>query len=241
MSHRPILLFDLDGTVITQKSLEYTASVFLKKSFYRWKNTENLRLIDLARLFVESDSKNKLKALLRIIKIYREYIPSLWRRLFFFVKFRRTYPKFETHESLKPELESLLRQFKRKGVILGIVSNTSGNRLAYFAKKLQLKKYFSVLISRDDTPLRKPSPYPIYSALLYLKKNLKISIDKDDVYYVGDLPQDIYCAKSAGINSVAILSGYGTPESLENSNPTYIIKNYKEILEIEVFKKFLLD
>ena len=241
MSHQPIVLFDFDGTVITQKSLEYTASVFLKKSFYRWKNTENLRFIDLARLFEEADSKNRVKAILRVIKIYKQYLPSLWRRILFFVNFRSTYPKFEIYEQLKPELKQLLIRLKRNGIILGIVSNTSGNRLDFFTKRLHLKEYFSVLISRDDTPFRKPNPYPIYIALLNLKRKLKISIIKNDVYYVGDLPHDIYCAKNAGINSIALLSGHGTREGLKNSNPTHIVENPKEILEIEVFKKFLLD
>ena len=58
MSHQPIILFDFDGIIITQKSLEYTASFFLKKRFYNWKNIENLRLIDFARIFEEADSKN---------------------------------------------------------------------------------------------------------------------------------------------------------------------------------------
>ena len=241
MSHRPILLFDFDGTVITQKSLEYTASIFLKKSFYRWKNTANLRLIDFARMFEEADSKNRVKALFKIVKIYKRYIPRLWKRILFFIKFRRTYTKYEEYEILNPNLEEVLRKLKSNNFILGIVSNTSGNRLAIFAKKLHLKEYFSVLISRDDTPFRKPNPYPIYIALLNLKRKLKISIIKNDVYYVGDLPHDIYCAKNAGINSIALLSGHGTREGLKNSNPTHIVENPKEILEIEVFKKFLLD
>jgi len=59
MSYPPIVLFDFDGVIITQKALEYTASFFLKKKFYNWQNTENMRLIDCARLFEESDSKNR--------------------------------------------------------------------------------------------------------------------------------------------------------------------------------------
>ena len=90
MSQQLIILFDFDGIVISQKSLEYTASIFLKKKFYRWKNTDNLRLIDLARMFEEADSKNRLKALLQINKIYKHYIPSLWKRALFFIRFRRT-------------------------------------------------------------------------------------------------------------------------------------------------------
>ena len=51
MSYPPIILFDFDGVIITQKSLEYTASKLIKNKFYGWKNIENMRLIDFARLF----------------------------------------------------------------------------------------------------------------------------------------------------------------------------------------------
>jgi phosphoglycolate phosphatase-like HAD superfamily hydrolase len=241
MSHQPVALFDFDGVVITQKSLEYTASIFLKNNFYGWRKTENLRLIDLARMFEEADSKNKIKALLRINKVYKTYIPSPWKRVLFFLKFRRTYPKYEMYETLKPNLESVLIKLKRNGFVLGIVSNTSGSRLERFRKKLGLDEYFSIYISRDNSPYRKPNPSPIYVALQEIKDKYKIIISKELVYYIGDLPPDILCAKNAEVNSIALLSGHGTQESLENSNPSFIIQNIKDILEIEPFKKFLLD
>lgn len=241
MSHQPIILFDFDGIIITQKSLEYTASLFLKKRFYKWKNIESLRLIDLARIFEEADSKNRIKALLKIINIYKSYIPSLWKRLLFFIKFRSTYPKFEEHETLKPNLEEVLIKLKRSNFILGIVSNTRRKRMNRFIEKFSLENFFSVFISRDDTPYRKPDPYPIYAALRVIKEKFKISIEKENVYYIGDLPHDIQCAKNAKVNSIALLSGHGTKESLENSDPSFIIKDLKDLLEIKSFKKFLLD
>ncbi|MFX1304357.1 MAG: HAD family hydrolase [Promethearchaeota archaeon] len=241
MSHQSIILFDFDGVIITQKSLEYSASKFIKKEFYRWQNIENMRLIDFARLFEESDSKNRLLALIRINKVYKPFIPSIWRRNLFFIKFRRMYPKFEKFEVLKPNLREVLIQLKKNHILLGIVSNTSKKRLNYFIKKLKLDKYFSVFISRDDSPYRKPNPYPIIAALLKIKKNFSYSINKDNVYYIGDLPADVECAKNAKIKSIALLSGHGTREDLEKSNPTFLLQDIKNILEIEEFKKFLLD
>ncbi|MFX0037914.1 MAG: HAD family hydrolase [Promethearchaeota archaeon] len=241
MSHPPILLFDFDGVIITQKSLEYTASMLIKNEFYQWKNIENMRLIDFARLFEESDSKNRLVALKQINKVYKPFIPSIWKRNLFFIKFRRMYPKLEKFETLKPDLENVLKILKKNGFHLGIVSNTSKKRLDFFRKKVNLDNYFSVFISRDDSPYRKPSPYPIITALMKIKNNLNYLIDKNNVYYIGDLPADIECAKNADIRSIALLSGHGTRRDLENSNPTYLLPDIKSILEIEHFKKFLID
>jgi HAD superfamily hydrolase (TIGR01549 family) len=241
MSHPPIILFDFDGVIITQKSLEYTASKLIKNEFYGWKNIENMRLIDFARLFEESDSKNRLLALKRINKVYKPFIPSIWKRNLFFIKFRRMYPKLEKFETLKPDLEQVLNHLKNNGFQLGIVSNTSKERLEFFRKKFDLDRFFSVFISRDDSGYRKPSPYPIITALMKIKKLLNYSINKNTVYYVGDLPPDIECAKNADVNSIALLSGHGTKEGLEKSYPTYTVQNIKSILEIEPIKKFLLD
>lgn len=241
MSHLPIILFDFDGVIITQKALEYTASKLMKNKFYQWKNIENMRLIDFARLFEESDSKNRLVALKRINKVYKPFIHSIWRRNLFFIKFRRIYPKLEKFETLKPNLKEVLNQLKKSGMILGIVSNTSKKRLDKFRKRLNLDKFFSVFISRDDSPFRKPSPYPIIAALKELKKSINYSINKDNVYYIGDLPADIECAKNADVKSIALLSGHGTREGLERSNPILLVPDVKDILEIEQFKKFLLD
>ncbi|MFX0022800.1 MAG: HAD family hydrolase [Candidatus Hermodarchaeota archaeon] len=241
MSHPPIILFDFDGVIITQKSLEYTASKLIKNEFYGWKNIENMRLIDFARLFEESDSKNRLLALRQINKVYKPYIPSIWRRNLFFIKFRRIYPKLEKFETLKPDLEQVLNHLKENGFHLGIVSNTSKERLESFRRKFNLDRFFSVFISRDDAHYRKPSPYPIITALMKIKKLFNYSINKENVYYIGDLPADIECAKNANVKSIALLSGHGTEESLKKSNPTILLQNIKSILEIEPIKKFLLD
>ena len=242
MSHPPIILFDFDGVVITQRALEYTASIFLKQNFYKWKNTENLRLIDIARLFEEVDSKNRIKALFRAYKIYKRYIPHNWRRILFFIRYRRTYPKFEKFESLKPNLEEILIKLKNVGIPLGIVSNTKGKRLNHFRAQLNLDKFFSIYISRDQTPYRKPNPYPIVIALKQIKEKFQFNfIDRNKVYFVGDLPADIECAKNAKINSIALFSGHGLEKDLRKVNPTIILQDIKNLLEIEPFKKYLIQ
>lgn len=236
-----ILLFDFDGVIITQKALEYTALIKLKMKFYRWQNIDGLRLIDLARLFEQSDSSNRIKALIRVYKNYKKYIPIKWRRIIFFIKFRRMYPKYEKYEEIQPNLKEILLKLKELAVPLGIISNTSKKRLNYFIDKLKLEEYFSVFISRDDTPFRKPDPYPIYLALNLIKKKFNLSIDKTKVYLIGDLPSDILSANNAKIKSIALISGHGEKNSLEYAKPTYVLEDISNLLELEPIKKFLLN
>ena len=241
MAEPTIVLFDLDGVVLTQKALEYTALKQLKNKWYNWQNIENLRLIDFARMFEEADSKNRVKALIQVNLAYKSIIPNRFKRLLFFIRFRRSYKKYEKiYEQVNPELKSILTKFKNNGIISGIVSNTSRKRIKFYTLKFHLNDYISYFISRDDVLVRKPHPYPLLFALRKIKEKSDIPrISKKNVYYIGDLTSDIRCAKAANVTSIALLSGHGTEKQLRDSKPDYFIKDIRDILEIEPVKKLL--
>jgi len=241
MTHPPIILFDFDGVIITHTSLELAALRQLKNKWYKWQNIENMRLIDFARLLEQSDSQNRLKAYQNLYKNYKNIIPNILKIIFFFFRFRFDYPKLEKiYETLKPGLKKVLKILNESNIPLGIISNTRKNRLFYFTEKFNLSQYFSVIMSRSDAPSRKPHPLPILLALKSIKKKFRFSkIDKKRVYYIGDLPTDIQCAKNAGVNSIAILSGHGLKDDLEKEKPTILIENNKELLDLKLIKKFL--
>ena len=109
-----------------------------------------------------------------------------------------------------------------------------------FKDMLNLEEYFSVFISRDDSEYRKPNPYPIFLALSKLQKKNQVKIMKNQIYFVGDLPSDIQTAKNANINSIAVLSGHGRRKDLEKTEPTFILKNLSDLLDLDPIKKFLL-
>ena len=232
--HPPIILFDFDGVIITQKALEYTALYYLKNDWYSWQNIDGLRLIDFARFFEESDVQDGMEAIKMISNAYKPYIPNRFKRFLFFAKFGRRYRRFEKiYEQLKPDLEEILKRFKNNGIPMGIVSNSGKKRLKYFRRKFHLDDYFSIYTTRDDVPFRKPHPYPIIMTLKLMKDMFNFKgIDKKKVFFIGDLPSDIYCAKAANVNSIALLSGHGTKNQLKNSNPTYFIKDIKELTEL---------
>ncbi|MGV9173409.1 MAG: HAD family hydrolase [Promethearchaeia archaeon] len=231
---KKICLFDFDGVLITQRALEYTALKLLRKDFYRWENVEDLQLIDFAKIFEKATSNNSKNSLIKIYQAYQPYIHSRWRRLLFFFFFNRNYRKYEKiYETIKPGLKDVLISLKKNDFLLGIVSNTSRNRLDYFSEKFNLNKHFSVSISREEVLFRKPHKYPILLAIYKLiQKNNLQSFSKDKTYFVGDLPSDIQSANHAGINSIALLSGHGTREELVKVNPDYSIKSIHELKKL---------
>ncbi len=241
--HPPIIFFDFDGVILTQKALELIAYQMLRNKFYKWNNTKDLRLIDLALLFEKSDNRNLLRLYKNIQENFKPYIPNRFRRDVFIMKFRRSHRKLEKiYDGLKPGILDILKKFKKEGAILGLISNTERARLNYFKKKFQLNKFFSVIFSRDDVPFHKPNPYPILYALKIIKKqkNLRL-INKSRVFFIGDIPSDIICAKSARIKSIALLSGHGRKIELENEFPDYLIKKINDLSELPPFKKFLFQ
>ncbi|MFX1384158.1 MAG: HAD family hydrolase [Promethearchaeota archaeon] len=241
--HPPIILFDFDGVILTQKALEYTALRHLRNDFYQWQNIKNLRPIDLALLFEKSNSENLINLYKNIHINFKPYIPNWTKRDIFITRFGREYRKLEKiYDGLKPGLERILTELKNKKITSGIISNTQKSRLNYFKQKFQLNNYFSVFLTRDDIPFHKPNPYPIIYALKLIKDQNKLKrIDKSKVYFIGDIPSDIKCAKSAGVNSIALLSGHGRKTELENEEPTYIIEKIIDISELAPFKRFLFQ
>lgn len=74
----------------------------------------------------------------------------------------------------------------------------------------------------------KPQPDMVYYAME------KAGYSKDETVIIGDrLYTDIACGVNAGIDSIFVLSGEGTPEALEKSNvkPAYTLQNIKELAD----------
>jgi len=116
----------------------------------------------------------------------------------------------------------------RVGVVTTKTSKFSSQLMSY----LGLMSYFEVLIGREDVMHPKPHPEPILKALE------RFNIERDKCWMIGDTCMDIDSAKSAGINSVALLSGYGTEEQLAKCSAT-IKKNSLEA--VTYIKKILIS
>ncbi|MGQ4875475.1 MAG: HAD family hydrolase [Promethearchaeia archaeon] len=242
--HNPIILFDFDGVILTQRGLEYAALILKRDNWFDWQNNEKLRLIDYARIFEEADLFGKRESMKALNRTYQIYIPNRFKRWIFFSKFRRKFQRFEKiYDSLRPGLKEILELLKKREIPMGIISNTSKKRLNYFKKKFNLESYFSIFLSREDTKnYKKPHPYAIYLALKKIKDKFNFKkIHLDNVFFIGDLPSDIKCAKAAGVNSVAVLSGHGRKKDLLNLKPDYVIQDAKDIINIESLKKFLTN
>ena len=106
------------------------------------------------------------------------------------------------------------------------------SRLAYTTQqgleKYDLKDYFDVVITAEDTKKHKPDPEPVNIALAKLDSRPEHSL------MLGDTMFDILCAKNAGVTSVlvgwslALKSG----DDFGEDAPDHVIRKAGELLEL---------
>src|SRR5262249_29271678 len=77
-----------------------------------------------------------------------------------------------------------------------------------------------------DLPERKPAPEP----LIHLARALRAP--PEALVMVGDGPQDIECARSAGARSVAVSSGFSSYDQLLKARPDVVLKSLTELPEV---------
>lgn len=138
------------------------------------------------------------------------------------------------NEPLHAELEAfwevveVLPRLRSEGRRLGIVTAKRHPtvRLA-FDRLPWLESRFDVVIAAEDTERHKPDPEPLLEAL----KRLEAS--PEQAAYVGDSPFDVRAAKAAGVYAVAVAwGGIHTVEALERERPDALVRRAEELLAV---------
>lgn len=189
-----IILFDLDGTLIdsTEAILESFSQAFDQYGFPHAKSEEIKSLIGypLDKMFADLG------------------VPQ--ERVWDFVhSYKEHYRKISTQKTLllNNAREAVLRA--KEFATLGIVTTKTGLYSRELMEHFELMHHFDVLIGREDVEHPKPHPEPILKALESLKSS------KENVWMIGDTKLDLLCAEAAGVQSLAVTSGYDSLETLK--------------------------
>jgi phosphoglycolate phosphatase len=108
----------------------------------------------------------------------------------------------------------------RKAVISNKLTNLAGKIL----EALDLLKYFEVVAGSDSSPERKPSPVPIRRVLSLL------DVPPQEAAIVGDSVYDMAAGRAAGVKTVAVTYGYGTPGFSDGSD--FIIDRFSQLVDV---------
>lgn len=211
---RPILVFDLDGTLIDTApdllaSLNHSLAAgdlppVDEIGFKRFVGQGGRVMIERAyaarQKALETEEHDRLLAV--FLEHYTANIPGL----------SRPYPGV---------LEAIAR-FEDAGYALAVCTNKyEANSLALI-EALGLTRHFTAIAGQDTFPFRKPDPR-------HLLKTIELAGgDPERAVMIGDSQTDIDTAKAAGIPVVAMDFGY-TDRHVREFEPTAIISHFDEL------------
>ena len=126
----------------------------------------------------------------------------------------------------------MLRTLQSKGMFLAVASSKPQVFVERILEHFDLKKYFAVVVGSELDGTRENKDEVVQEALNRLFAGQ--SIQKDQVYMIGDRSFDVEGAKALGIESVGVTYGFGSMEELKEAKADYIVRSVEEL------EKFLL-
>lgn len=123
-----------------------------------------------------------------------------------------------------PEIETFLKEQKEKGRNLYIATTKPDVLAEKILDYFGLLQYFTFV--GGDTMEHTRSAKPEIIRYIMEKNGI---IDKNSTIMIGDRKFDVDGAKAVGIDSIGVLYGYGSREEMEESKPTYLGENIKDL------------
>jgi phosphoglycolate phosphatase len=190
MSVAPLVLFDLDGTLVD-------SAVDLLNAINRLAEREGHAPTTLAQL--RPVVSKGARAMLAIT--FPDYDEA--RREELRQSFLDIYEAAVSEHSTPFEgVEEVLARIEAAGARWGIVSNKPHYLCVGVVKAMGWDSRCAVLLGGDSLPTRKPDPEPLWHACA------QCGVEAAQSVYVGDDERDIVAARKAGMKSVAALWGY---------------------------------
>jgi HAD superfamily hydrolase (TIGR01509 family) len=138
-------------------------------------------------------------------------------------------PMFALEAKPIPGMKGVLDGLIAAGFKLAIVTSTPRENMGF--KLDQLKQngtldHFEVIVTSSDVCRKKPAP----DAMLECCNQLNVGLDKS--VYIGDSKSDIQSGRSAGMKTIAVLSGFDDLNTLCKELPDAIINSVAELRTI---------
>lgn len=209
---KPVIIFDLDGTLIDTKELVFAS---FRHTFAHYKPEYTLREDELLSFFgptLKTTFSKYFDASMvdEVIAYYRAY-------------------NHENHDKLvkeMPGVKETLTYLKEQQYPMAVLSNKLRDTVIMGLKHCHLEAYFEVVYGGDDVDKPKPDP----SGILQVCADLHMP--SDDVIYVGDAPIDIQACKRMGGFSVAFIHDEIRAEEMQKAKPCVMLHAMKDIMNL---------
>jgi 2-phosphoglycolate phosphatase len=209
------VLFDFDGTLIDSMRVIHKVLNQTLEDYGLPKIKPNL-LGEMAGQPLTTILKKAVKK--RVNELTLEKVREKFYRRYLDISLKKCRPF--------PEVKDILEYLYLKNFRLAVVTSTPRKPVLRDLQRFNLKKYFDVIITREDVKNSKPSPEVIVKALKRLK------MEGSEAVIVGDSPMDIKAGKAAGTKTVAVVTGLCGKRRLAKEKPDFILKNLSELRRI---------
>jgi HAD superfamily hydrolase (TIGR01509 family) len=123
-----------------------------------------------------------------------------------------------------PQISNTLEKLSKKAKLALITMRyVPKEKVTQELEKFGLAKYFQHIITALDTHNPKPSPEAL------IKSAKQLDIEMCECLVVGDSVADVKAGKTAGIKTVAVLSGIFSREELEREKPDLILESVNQL------------
>ncbi|MGE0339709.1 MAG: HAD family hydrolase [Xanthobacteraceae bacterium] len=191
---RPIVAFDLDGTLVD------TAPDLLRALDFTLE-TEGLNPPDdhEARNFIGAGARAMIERALAHSQVQfgKEKVDRMFRQ---FLSYYENH--IADHSRPFPGVEPALAKLADEGVLLAVCTNKMESYAVKLLRELGLADRFAFIAGSDTFPYKKPDPRHLTEAVA------KAGGDLDRAVLIGDSETDVITAKAAEIPVVAVSFGY---------------------------------
>ena len=207
----PVVLFDLDGTVIDSGAIILASMQHAAKEVLGLEPPEHDLMAAVGGPGLEAQMRvlapDRVEELVSVYLAHNEPL----------------------HEQLVAceGIDNVLVALKDDGHRLGIVTAKWRVTVELAFAQVPLAHLFETIVGGDETDRHKPDPAPL---LLAAKR---LDVDVDECAYVGDSPFDVRAAKAAGMHAVAVTwGGIHTREKLEQEHSDAIVDTAEELFDV---------
>jgi pyrophosphatase PpaX len=206
----PVVLFDLDGTVVD------SGAIILASMRHATREVLGLEIEDAE--LMQAVGGPGLEAQMAVfaperveelVRVYRAHNEPL-------------------HDELEacPGMEDVIVRLHADGRRLGVVTAKRRSTVELAFARVPIAHLFETVVGGDETEKHKPDPEPLLEAAR------RMDVSPQDCAYVGDSPFDIRAARAARMYAIAVTWGRIHERSLlEREHPDAIVDTAEELLE----------
>jgi pyrophosphatase PpaX len=207
----PIVLFDLDGTIVDSGWMILESFRHATKSVLGREISDELLLAKVGSGHLEDQMREfDSEKAEELARVYRQHYAPLHSELQAF-----------------PGVLDLLERLHREGRRLGIVSAKRADIVQLAFEALGFGELMDVVVGSDEAPRGKPHPDQIFVALE------RLGAEPDDTAYVGDAPFDVAAAKAAGVHAIGVTwGGIHARELMEAEQPDAVVDTPEELYAV---------